>query len=200
MTLSTPSDLLKSDRGVDYKTLRAALTQQEWEIADRLTYFHIRQVLQAPEKSWIRDRNLKQFPPTDLQTIDRLWIQSSKGRFGFSIQRQIYLDCGGQLKGDRDSSVWEAFLDRVGWRIEIPTDDQDDRQAWVKISGALFLDWLPARRLQHEDEICYSLTAPVGYFPCPLTEPPVAGGRYGCFMEHRSLYEHPAWQREGNPW
>lgn len=199
MTLSTPSDLLKSDRGVDYKILRASLKRQDWEIADRLTYLHFQQVLKMPEKSWIGDRRLKRFPKNDLLTIDRLWVEQSKGRFGFSVQRRLYLECGGKLKGDRDPLVWDAFLDRVGWRIEMLADE---KETWLKVGENLLLNWSLPRRLQYEDEIRYSLNAPEGYFPCPLinVDKKVAGGRYGCFMEHRSLYEHRAWQAEDSHW
>ncbi|MBD3881411.1 GUN4 domain-containing protein [Phormidium tenue FACHB-886] len=199
MTLSTPSDLLKSDRGVDYKTLRDALRQQDWEIADRLTYLHFQQALKTPERSWISDRRLKRFPKNDLLTIDRLWVEQSRGRFGFSVQRRLYLECGGKLKGERDALVWDAFLDRVGWRVELPADE---KQTWMKVGENLLVDWSLPRRLQHEDEICYSLDTPEGYFPCPLikVDRKVAGGRYGHFMEHRSLYEHWAWQTEESYW
>ncbi|MBD2185293.1 GUN4 domain-containing protein [Planktothrix sp. FACHB-1355] len=49
-------------------------------------------------------------PCTDLRTIDRLWVDYSNGRFGFSVQKRIY---------DREvSRDWEKMGDRVGWRVE----------------------------------------------------------------------------------
>ena len=45
---------------------------------------------------------------------DRLWVKYSGGKFGFSVQKQIYQDLGGTK--DYDEKVWESFGDKVGWR------------------------------------------------------------------------------------
>ncbi|HBL13423.1 MAG TPA: transcriptional regulator, partial [Cyanobacteria bacterium UBA11162] len=37
------------------------------------------------------------FPCTELQTIDQIWINASQGRFGFSVQKDIYVQSGGVL-------------------------------------------------------------------------------------------------------
>jgi hypothetical protein len=47
-------------------------------------------------------------------TIDNLWVQSNNGRFGFSVQNQIYQSLGG--KRNYDEVIWEAFGDKVKWR------------------------------------------------------------------------------------
>ena len=44
----------------------------------------------------------------DLNTIDTLWKENSDGRFGFSIQKDIYQRCK-----DRDK-----FGNKVGWRFK----------------------------------------------------------------------------------
>ncbi|HLO51792.1 MAG TPA: GUN4 domain-containing protein [Kamptonema sp.] len=57
---------------------------------------------------WLNDDTIYKLPCTDLRTIDRLWLERSKGRFGFSVQKRIYEEVG------RD---WEKMGDRVGWRV-----------------------------------------------------------------------------------
>ncbi|CCQ59603.1 GUN4 domain-containing protein, partial [Crocosphaera watsonii] len=32
------------------------------------------------------------FPCEDLRIIDQLWVKYSNGQFGFSVQKQIYMD------------------------------------------------------------------------------------------------------------
>ena len=46
--------------------------------------------------------------------IDQLWVSASKGKFGFSVQKEIYES----LRGTREynGEVWNKFGDRVGWR------------------------------------------------------------------------------------
>ena len=43
---------------------------------------------------------------TDLRTIDALWVAYSGGRFGFSVQRSLYL---------AEKRKWGAFFKRIGW-------------------------------------------------------------------------------------
>lgn len=64
----------------------------------------------------IRSEELLNFPCTDLRTIDHLWVKYSNGRFGFSIQKQIYLEVGGLPDGKYYEEAWKKFADRVGWK------------------------------------------------------------------------------------
>ena len=58
--------------------------------------------------------DVENFPCQDLGTIDKLWVKYSGGKFGFSVQKQIYQDLGGTK--DYDEKVWKSFGDKVGWR------------------------------------------------------------------------------------
>ena len=56
---------------------------------------------------------IAKIPCADLQEIDQLWVKYSKGKFGFSVQREIYLECG---KPERSNyGAWTEFGKRVGW-------------------------------------------------------------------------------------
>ena len=79
-------------------------------------------VVGRTEGYYIREKELFNFPCTDLRTIDQLWGKYSEGRFGFSVQKEIYLECDGKL----DGKVWEEFGDLVGWRLNGNWIDYDD--------------------------------------------------------------------------
>ncbi|HYX15858.1 MAG TPA: GUN4 domain-containing protein [Nostoc sp.] len=44
---------------------------------------------------WLDYKSIENFPCTDLRTIDRLWVKYSNGHFCFSVQKRIWLECGG---------------------------------------------------------------------------------------------------------
>ena len=46
-------------------------------------------------------------------TIDRLWMKYSDGVYGFSVQRNIYVECGGSLDFSSPSDIcWQRFLEK----------------------------------------------------------------------------------------
>jgi serine/threonine protein kinase len=93
---------LKSEVGMEYNNLRDLLKAQNWEEADKETYeVMIKAVGKKSGDSFTSDELLSQ----DLRTIDQLWVEYSKGRFGFSVQKEIYLSVGGKLR----SYEYEAF-------------------------------------------------------------------------------------------
>ncbi|NER03872.1 MAG: hypothetical protein F6K17_15220 [Okeania sp. SIO3C4] len=47
-------------------------------------------------------------------TFDKLWVEYSNGKFGFSLQRQIYQSLSATKEANQQ--VWIAFADKVGWR------------------------------------------------------------------------------------
>ena len=75
------------------------------------------QVVGREKHDRIRDSELRNFPCTDLRTIDSLWIKYSNGRFGFSVQKKIYLEVGGVPDGNFNEEAWKKLGERVGWRI-----------------------------------------------------------------------------------
>ena len=105
---------LKSARGVDYQKLRDLLAAKDWQEADEETG-RVMVVASGREKEgWLGEEDIDNFPCEDLRTIDQLWLKYSDGRFGFSVQKDIYQELGGTREYDR--KILEAFGDRVGWR------------------------------------------------------------------------------------
>ena len=100
---------LKSDRNVDYLPLQQALARQEFEEADRLTLQKMCELAgaSAVQRKWLYFTEVDGFPDVDLQTIDKLWRMHSEGKFGFSVQREIWLSTG---------KNWDLVWDKIGWR------------------------------------------------------------------------------------
>jgi len=106
---------LISAKGVDYRQLDRLLATGEWEEADEETLNKMLEAAGRTEESWLRIEDMHRFPCEDLRTIDQLWVKYTNGRFGFSVQQRIYQSLGGSKEYDRE--IWEAFGERVGWRV-----------------------------------------------------------------------------------
>ena len=110
---------LKSENGSEYSHLQALLQTGAWQEADQETYRVMIHAVGKQECDGFTRDELLNFPYADLLTIDRLWVSCSDGQFGFSVQKEIYLACGGVLDGNyHNTKAWEKFGDRVGWRSE----------------------------------------------------------------------------------
>jgi hypothetical protein len=105
---------LVSAVGVDYTKLRDLLVAKDWKEADLETEKRMLEVAGRESQGWLEVEDVGNFPCQDLGTIDKLWVKYSDGKFGFSVQKQIYQDLGGTK--DFDYEVWESFGDKVGWR------------------------------------------------------------------------------------
>ncbi|NEQ28530.1 MAG: GUN4 domain-containing protein, partial [Microcoleus sp. SIO2G3] len=107
---------LESERGIDYTRLRDLLAAGKWKEADEETRQKMLEVMAQQERGYLDNEDIEKFPCKDLQTINELWRYYSRDRFGFSVQKRIWIDEGGK-PGIFDSSVYEKFGDKVGWRV-----------------------------------------------------------------------------------
>ncbi|UJB72117.1 GUN4 domain-containing protein [Acaryochloris sp. 'Moss Beach'] len=96
-----------------YEKLEKLLQNQKWKEADQETYRLMITIVGRTEEDWLREEDLKTFPCEDLQTLDRLLVKYSKGKWGFSVQKRIWEECGSPKTYNND---WKKFGDRVGWR------------------------------------------------------------------------------------
>ena len=99
---------------VNYRKLSQLLAARRWKEADFETRGILLQVAERTAEGWIRAEDFKKFPCEDLCTIDRLWLDYSNGRFGYSVQKQVWESIGGKI--DIDYTIWCRFGDRLGWR------------------------------------------------------------------------------------
>ena len=108
---------LLSEAGTDYTQLRDLLEAGKWREADEETARVILQASGHKERDWLDEEDMKALPSRDLQTIDQLWSKYSNGRFGFSVQKRIWLGVGGQ-PGYYDEEIYNKFGETVGWYIK----------------------------------------------------------------------------------
>lgn len=120
-TTSTPqqlqipvADRLVPDVWKNYRKLSHLLVEKRWKEADFETKLILLSVAGRTAEGWMRAEDFKKFPCEDLCRLDRLWVNSSSGRFGYSVQKQVWESIGG--KTDIDYTIWCKFGDRLGWR------------------------------------------------------------------------------------
>jgi len=113
-TISSVSVQLNSARGVDYTRLRDLLAAGKWKEADMETRNVMLKATKG-EKEGYFNKPIDNFPCDDLRTIDHLWVTYSEGRFGFSVQKKIWLEVGGK----DDYKAIEKLGDYVGWHNEL---------------------------------------------------------------------------------
>lgn len=100
---------LRSQAAIDYRPLQQLLAKQDFQVADQLTLQKLCELAgsQAIQRKWVYFTEVDQFPISDLQTINDLWLVHSEGLFGFSIQREIWLSVG---------KNWDKFWPKIGWK------------------------------------------------------------------------------------
>ncbi len=105
------NDQLVSAVGIDYAKLRGFLAAKKWKEADAETKAVLCLAAGKRTGSYLSSRDIAELPCEDLQTIDRLWVKYSSGRFGFSVQKRIYEEVG---------EDYGSFCDRLGWPAHNP--------------------------------------------------------------------------------
>ncbi|MEG5067500.1 serine/threonine-protein kinase, partial [Microcoleus sp. B3-A4] len=111
-TVADVSVQLKSARGVDYTRLRDLLAAGKWQEADEETLKVMLKAGRREKEGWFDRESIENFPCDDLRTIDQFWVKYSQGRFGFSVQKKIWLEVGGKVDYETECKLG----DRVGWR------------------------------------------------------------------------------------
>jgi hypothetical protein len=89
------------------------LKTRKWKEADQETAQRMCEVMGRQQEGLLRVEDVQQFPCTDLRTIDGLWVKYSDGKFGFSVQKRIWQECGSPVEY---SANWGKFGARVGWK------------------------------------------------------------------------------------
>jgi GUN4-like/ARM-like repeat domain, GUN4-N terminal len=119
---------LASERQIDYAPLQALLAEQSFEAADRLTIEKLCELAgeQAIQRKWLYFTEVSNFPITDLQTIDALWRVHSSGKFGFSVQRELWLNAAKNWEklwhqiGWKNGNSWTRYPQEFTWSLEAP--------------------------------------------------------------------------------
>ncbi|MDX2215359.1 MAG: GUN4 domain-containing protein [Oculatellaceae cyanobacterium bins.114] len=96
-----------------YQNLEELLKVQRWREADQETYRLMITTVGKDEGQGFSRSDLENFPCDDLKTLDQLWVRYSKGKFGFSVQKKIWQDCGSPTS---TGAEWDRFCVKVGWK------------------------------------------------------------------------------------
>jgi hypothetical protein len=116
-TKKIDAELKQTIKTLRWVKLEEMLKAQQWKDADYETYRLMITAVGKDEGQGFTRSELLNIPCDELRAIDGLWVKYSNGHFGFSVQKQIYVECGGKLDGNAPSrEVWLKFFDRVGWR------------------------------------------------------------------------------------
>ena len=108
--------------------LQQALLLQQWEEADRVTSALLRRLAGpgAERRGYVYFSEVAPIPPADLDAIDRLWWFYSQGRYGFRVQRRLWLQCDQRwerlwpLLGWKTDGVWTRYPRAFTWTLEAP--------------------------------------------------------------------------------
>jgi hypothetical protein len=136
---------LASEKGVDYTRLQDLLKAGQWKEANEETTKLMSKWAGQPYAFTVE--HIKDFPCTDLRTIDQLWVKHSQGRFGFSVQKKIWQDYGSPTS----LGEWDKFGEEVGWK-------KKGFFSLIKTNA----NW------QTESELTFDTSAPNGHIPCPF--------------------------------
>ncbi len=100
---------LNSEREIDYTDLQKLLANQDFQAADKMTLQKMCELAgeDALKRKWLYFTEVEKFPVTDLKTINQLWLVHSEGKFGFSVQRELWLRVG---------KNWESLWTQIGWK------------------------------------------------------------------------------------
>ena len=101
---------LRSQKNINYLPLQRLLVRKQFQEANSLTYQKLCELcnLCLTQRSWLYFTDIAILPASDLQTIDKLWRTHSLDKFGFSVQRQIWL---------LHNKDWNSLVRIIGWKI-----------------------------------------------------------------------------------
>ena len=139
-------DLISYILDVRCSLLEDYLKNQQWQEADVETWQVMLQTVGREKGDFLRVEDIENFPCEDLRKIDQLWVKYSNGKFGFSVQKQIYQSLGGTK--EYDHKVWIAFGDKVGWRQG--KGGLDDENLCGDFWSTPFVGHLPAWRIRRK--------------------------------------------------
>ena len=136
---------LESTQEIDYRPLQQLLAQQDFQGADVLTLQKMCELAgtAAVERKWIYFTEIVNLPSADLITLDRLWLMSSAGKFGFSVQRRIWLSVGKDFTklwtkiNWKSGNVWTRYPQEFTWDLSahLPLSNQ---LRGVRVIDAIF--------------------------------------------------------------
>lgn len=127
----------------DFSDLEAMLAAEHWEEADQeTTRIMFESVGRDPSNGFFGVNDIQIFPCSTLQVLDDLWMIASDNRFGFSVQRKIYVeDCRGSTDGISNDDAFRCFVRQVGWPSVWEREPQPSQVTYSTASPPGHLPW-----------------------------------------------------------
>ncbi|MEA5536755.1 serine/threonine-protein kinase [Crocosphaera sp. XPORK-15E] len=125
-----------SDSNIDYNNLQGFLTIGNLKEADKETARLMLKIADREKAGWLDKIHVENLDCQELKIIDQLWFEISNERFGFSIQKKMYENLGGNQ--EYSSQIWRDFGDKVGWR---------NNNNWLSYKDLNFNLWAPQGHL-----------------------------------------------------
>lgn len=122
---------LVSAKGIDYKPLMEQLRVGDFKMADQTT----RDVLiemagkEAMKRGYVYWTEARQLPNEDLATVENLWLHYSDGKFGYTVQKNVW-----RLQ----KGVFDKFCDKIGWTTTDDITGQPRKRRWFGDSEFLY--------------------------------------------------------------
>nr|ARW60115.1 hypothetical protein [Laurencieae sp.] len=94
---------------INYQPLQTLLVNEKFQEADKLTSKHLCELVEtktASQKEWLYFTDIQFLPSEDIFTLDFLWKIYSKGKFGFSVQKQIWV---------KSNKKWDILWEKINW-------------------------------------------------------------------------------------
>lgn len=80
----------------------------------------------AVKRKWVYFTEVTQFSIVDLQTLNDLWVNYSEGKFGFSVQRRLWVSVGRDYNklwpkiGWKNNNNWTKYPHEFIWDLSAP--------------------------------------------------------------------------------
>lgn len=103
-------------------SLRNEFDRKNWKWTELEMSSSLLKAFERDREGWLEPEQIGKIPCKDLKILDDLWVKSSEGRFGFSVQRRIW-------ESPEVNKDYGRFADRVGWR---------NNKDWVKFDRLKF--------------------------------------------------------------
>nr|YP_010618614.1 hypothetical protein PN024_pgp181 [Rhodomelopsis africana]WAX02627.1 hypothetical protein [Rhodomelopsis africana] len=96
-------------KNINYQILQKLLINKRFEEADKLTQKCLCEIVELTtnnKKNWLYFTDIQFVPKEDLFILDLLWKIYSKGKFGFSIQKKIWI---------KNNKKWDKLWEKIYW-------------------------------------------------------------------------------------
>jgi energy-coupling factor transporter ATP-binding protein EcfA2 len=169
-----------------YHQLAYYLAAGMWEDADKETLKVMLEVAGREKQGYLGIKDIEEFPCEDLRIIDQLWVNYSNGHFGFSVQKQIYLEVGGILRGQTTSSppkkILAPFLSLFRMGSMLNTEEVQIYEAYKCFGEGV--GWIVNNRWIERSEVKFSTEASKGHLPYSKGHLEVKRGRTARVPSH----------------